>query len=54
VEYQIRRDFAAGVTRGKNQLKINNPLNSPVTNLIENDVIEVSHRSIIKMNSVLL
>jgi len=42
VEFQTRRDFAAGVTRGKHQLKINNPSQSPITNLIENAVIEVN------------
>ncbi|CAF0990782.1 unnamed protein product [Rotaria sordida] len=40
VEFQIRRDFATGVTRGKNELKLKSPLNTPVTNLIENAVIE--------------
>ncbi|CAF3891149.1 unnamed protein product, partial [Rotaria sordida] len=40
VELQTRRDFAAGVTRGKNELKLTNPSNTPVTNLIENAVIE--------------
>ncbi len=42
VEFQTRRDFAAGVTRGKYELKLKNPSNSPVTNLIENAVIEVN------------
>jgi hypothetical protein len=41
VELQTRREFAAGVTRGKNELKLTNPSNTPVTNLIENAVIEV-------------
>ncbi|CAF4338623.1 unnamed protein product, partial [Rotaria sp. Silwood2] len=40
VEFQTRRDFAAGVTRGKNELNLKNPSNTPVTNLIENAVIE--------------
>jgi hypothetical protein len=43
MEYQIRQDFAAGIIRGKNELKINHPSISPITNLIENDVIEVSY-----------
>ncbi len=42
VEFQTRRDFAASVTRGKNNLKLKNPSNSPITNLIENSVIEVN------------
>jgi hypothetical protein len=42
IEYQIRRDFADGVLRGKARLNLDNPLISPITNLIENDVIEVS------------
>jgi hypothetical protein len=41
VELQARRDFAAGVTRGKVDLKLNNPAQTPITNLIENAVIEV-------------
>lgn len=41
MELQTRRDFAAGVTRGKYELKLTNPSNTPVTNLIENAVIEV-------------
>ena len=45
IEYQIRRDFAVGVLRGKAQLNIENPLISPITNLIENDVIDVSNLS---------
>ncbi|CAF3664627.1 unnamed protein product [Rotaria sp. Silwood1] len=40
VEFQARRDFAAGVTRGKHELKLKNPSNTPVTNVIENAVIE--------------
>ncbi|CAF1438227.1 unnamed protein product [Adineta steineri] len=40
VELQIRREFAAGITRGKTDLKLTNPSNTPVTNLIENAVIE--------------
>ena len=41
MELQTRREFAAAVTRGKNELKLTNPSNTPVTNLIENAVIEV-------------
>ena len=41
VELQTRREFAAGVTRGKNELRLTNPSQTPVTNLIENAVIEV-------------
>ncbi|CAF2093633.1 unnamed protein product [Rotaria magnacalcarata] len=40
VELQTRREFAAGVTRGKTELKLINPSHSPVSNLIENAVIE--------------
>ncbi|CAF3505876.1 unnamed protein product [Adineta steineri] len=40
IEHQIRRDFAAGITRGKNELKLMDPLNTPMKNLIENDVID--------------
>ncbi|UJR14936.1 hypothetical protein I4U23_001918 [Adineta vaga] len=40
VELQIRREFAAGITRGKTDLKLTNPSSTPVTNLIENAVIE--------------
>ncbi|CAF5224123.1 unnamed protein product, partial [Rotaria magnacalcarata] len=40
VEYQTRRDFAAGVTRGKNELQLKHPSYTPVANLIENAVIE--------------
>ncbi|CAF1075101.1 unnamed protein product [Adineta ricciae] len=40
VELKTRRDFASGITRGKNELKLSNPLNTPMKNLIENDVIE--------------
>ncbi|UJR31743.1 hypothetical protein I4U23_019221 [Adineta vaga] len=40
VELKTRRDFASGITRGKNELKLSNPLNTPIKNLIENDVIE--------------
>lgn len=42
VELQARRTFAAGVTRGKNDLKLKNPAQTPVSNLIENAVIEVA------------
>jgi hypothetical protein len=38
----VRKNFAAGVTRGKNELKLNDPSQTPVTGLIENAVIEVS------------
>ncbi|CAF1615883.1 unnamed protein product, partial [Adineta ricciae] len=40
VELKTRRDFASGITRGKNELKLSNPLNTPMKNVIENDVIE--------------
>ncbi|CAF1647042.1 unnamed protein product, partial [Didymodactylos carnosus] len=40
VEFETRRNFAAGVTRGKNELKLQNPSHTPITNLIENAVIE--------------
>ena len=38
----MRKNFAAGVTRGKNELKLNDPSQTPVTGLIENAVIEVN------------
>ncbi|CAF3608316.1 unnamed protein product, partial [Rotaria sp. Silwood2] len=41
VELETRREFAAGVTRGKTELRLTNPSNTPVTNLIENAVIEI-------------
>jgi hypothetical protein len=37
----MRKNFAAGVTRGKNELKLKDPSQTPVTGLIENAVIEV-------------
>ena len=37
----MRKNFANGVTRGKNELKLNDPTQTPVTGLIENAVIEV-------------
>jgi hypothetical protein len=38
----MRKNFASGVTRGKNELKLNDPSQTPVTGLIENAVIEVN------------
>lgn len=40
VELQTRRDFAAGIRHGKNELKLTNPSQTPISNLIENAVIE--------------
>lgn len=37
----MRKNFANGVTRGKTELKLNDPSHTPVTGLIENAVIEV-------------
>ncbi|CAM2720415.1 unnamed protein product [Rotaria socialis] len=46
VEYQTRRDFAAGVTRGKNELQLKHPSYTPVANLIENAVIETYSKTL--------
>lgn len=43
VELQTRRDFAAGIRHGKNDLKLTNPSQTPISNLIENAVIEVKN-----------
>lgn len=40
VELEIRRNFVAEITKGKQQFKLNNPSHSPLANLIENAVIE--------------
>jgi hypothetical protein len=37
----VRKNFANGVTRGKNELKLSDPTITPVGGLIENAVIEV-------------
>ena len=37
----VRKNFANGVTRGKNELKLSDPTQTPVSGLIENAVIEV-------------
>lgn len=40
----MRKNFANGVTRGKNELKLSDPSVTPVANLIENAVIETYSR----------
>jgi hypothetical protein len=40
----VRKNFAAGVTRGKNELKLTDPSQTPVSSLIENAVIETYSR----------
>lgn len=47
IELAVRKNFAAGVTRGKNELKLKDPTQTPVTSLIENAVIEVINENII-------
>jgi hypothetical protein len=42
IDLLMRKNFAAGVTRGKNELKLNDPSQTQVTGLIENAVIEVN------------
>lgn len=37
----VRKNFANGVSRGKNELKISDPSQTPISGLIENGVIEV-------------
>ena len=39
----MRKNFATGVTRGKNELKLKDPTLTPVSGLIENAVIEVNY-----------
>jgi hypothetical protein len=39
----VRKNFATGVTRGKNELKLKDPTLTPVSGLIENAVIEVNN-----------
>jgi hypothetical protein len=38
----VRKNFANGVQRGKNELKLSDPTQTPVSGLIENAVIEVN------------
>jgi hypothetical protein len=40
----VRKNFASGVTRGKNELKLNDPSQTQVSGLIENAVIETYSR----------
>ena len=39
----VRKHFATAVTRGKNELKLKDPTQTPVSSLIENAVIEVGN-----------
>ena len=41
IDLLVRKNFATGVTRGKNELKLKDPALTPVSGLIENAVIEV-------------
>ncbi len=43
IELLVRKNFATGVTRGKNELKLKDPTLTPVSGLIENAVIEVNN-----------
>ena len=38
----LRKKFAGGVTRGKNELKLKDPCQTQIAGLIENAVIEVN------------
>ncbi|CAF0718895.1 unnamed protein product [Brachionus calyciflorus] len=40
IDLLVRKNFANGVTRGKNELKISDPSQTPIAGLIENGVIE--------------
>ena len=46
IDFSVRKNFAIGVTRGKNELKLADPTHSPVANLIENAVIETYTRAL--------
>jgi hypothetical protein len=48
----VRKNFANGVTRGKNELKILDPSQTPIMNLIENAVIE-TYNSVYSLRSFL-
>jgi len=41
IDLYVRKNFALGVTRGKNELKLNDPSQTPIAGLIENAIIEV-------------
>ncbi len=41
IDLYVRKNFALGVTRGKNELKLSDPSQTPIAGLIENAVIEV-------------
>lgn len=42
----VRKNFATGVTRGKTDLKISDPSQTPIAGLIENGVIEVTEKQL--------
>lgn len=47
IDMLVRKNFAVGVTRGKNELKLSDPSQTPVSNLIENAVIEVIYKIVL-------
>ena len=42
IDLTVRKNFANDVTRGKNELRLEDPSKTPVAGLIENAVIKVS------------
>ncbi len=47
IEIVARKNFAAGVLRGKNELKLKDPTHTQVNGLIETSVVEVTMKFVV-------